>query len=466
VSDFAALSFGLTGITAARKGLDVTGQNIANADTDGYTRQRTVQDALGAPVTPALWSTYSGPGAGVQVTGITRLNDEFLTSRARSERTDLADLTQRQATMTGIEQTFNEPSDTGLAAQLTDMWNAWHDVANQPGDLSARSVALSRTATVADGIRTAHDALDAQWSAGRGQLDVTVAGINQAAAGVAELNQAILSADQSNLPANELRDQRDNLLATLAATVGTTTRAEADGTVAVNLGGVALVRGNTSTTLAVTGAVTLSSMLAGSAPAPAITTAAGAPVTTGGEVGARVDALVTTIPAYVNRLDAFTAGLRDAVNTAQTAGYDLNGNAGAAMFAANATSADITVQLTDPRTLAASAQAPNPNPSLDGSNAATMAALGQGSSAPDAVYRQLVVDVGSAAQTATRRHDIQARVSETADAAADSAGGVNTDEEMVNLLSYQRAYQAAARTITAVDETLDTLINHTGLVGR
>jgi flagellar hook-associated protein 1 FlgK len=468
VSDFAALSIGLTALTAARKGLDVTGQNIANANTDGYTRQRLVQQAVGAPITPALWSTYTGAGSGVQVTGIARLGDEFVTARARIENATLADLTQRQATLAGVENTLGEPSDTGLAGQLTDMWNAWHDVANAPGDLAARSVLLSRTTAVADGIRTVRQGLDALWSGGRQQLDTVVAQVNADAATVAELNQAILRHDNAGEPANELRDQRDSLLADLAARTGATVRYVADGTAEVYLGSSALVRGNTAAEVASTGAAQLSDMRSGAAAGPALVWAgSGGPVSVGGELGARLEGLTGTLPGYVDRLDAVTAALRDAVNAAHSAGYDLDGNPGTTMFAAGATSADIAVQITDPRRVAAAAHPPSgTDASLDGDNAAALGALGRADTGADSAYRQLVVDVGVAAQAANRRHDVQADIAQRADAAVDSAGGVNTDEEMVNLLSYQRAYQAAARVTTAVDEMLDTLINRTGMVGR
>ncbi len=85
---------------------------------------------------------------------------------------------------------------------------------------------------------------------------------------------------------------------------------------------------------------------------------------------------------------------------------------------------------------------------------------------PDSRSRQLVVDLGAAAQSANRRTDIQSVVADGAEASREAAAGVNTDEEMVNLLSYQRAYEAAARVITSIDEALDVLINRTGLVGR
>jgi flagellar hook-associated protein 1 FlgK len=467
MSSFSGLSTALTGLQAARRGLDVTGQNIANANTDGYTRQRVQQESIGAPTTPALWSTYEGAGGGVDVTDIQRLSDDFLTARARTESATLGQLTGRQATMAGVESVFGEPGDTGISSQLSDLWSAWHDVANRPGDLAARSQLLARTNTVADGLRAAYAKLDTQWTSTREQLSVAVDGVNTTAANVAELNQAILRSTQAGIPVNELMDKRDQLIDSLAKTTGAVARPGADGTVDVYLGGIALVRGAQAEKLAVTGAAAMEDFRSGSSPAPSVTwVSTGSPVALGGATGAQVEALAITIPGYADALDTVAVALRDTVNTAHAAGYDLDGNAGTAMFSATATAKDIAGLITDPRKVAASAQAPSPSPSLDGTNAAALGDLGRAPNSPDAVYRQLVVGVGGAAQTANRRLEIQTAVSTEAGAARESAQGVNTDEEMVNLLSYQRAYEAAARVITSIDEALDTLINRTGMVGR
>jgi flagellar hook-associated protein 1 FlgK len=478
-SSFAGLSTALSALYAQRRGLDVTGQNIANANTDGYTRQRVNMESVGAPAVPALWSNYTGAGSGVTVTDVQRLRDSFLESRGRTEQGALSQLTGRQATLAGIEGSFQEPGDTGLQSQLSDLWSAWHDVATHPGDPAARTQLLSTTATMADGIRATYSSLDAQWTAGQEQLGTTVEAVNATARNVAELNQAILTASQSGIQSNELIDKRDVLVMNLAQLTGAQARTESNGSVDVLLGGIALVRGSSSAALSVTGARTMDDFRTGVA-GPATVTwstptgAVGAIAEVGGETGARVEALGTTLPDYADKLDAVVANLRDTVNAAHTTGsYDLNGDPGQNMFDPAATAKNITSLLTDPRKVAASKEAPRLAadgvtlvPSLDGSNAAALAGIGELATGPDATYRQLVVQLGAAAQTSTRRLEIQASVAGDIDAARESQAGVNIDEEMVNLLSFQRAYESAARVISTVDATLDTLINRTGLVGR
>lgn len=474
MSSFSGLSTALTALYAQRRGLDVTGQNIANANTEGYSRQRVGLESVGAPAIPALWSTYEGSGSGVNVTDITRMRDGFLEARARTEQGSLSQLAGRQDTLAGVERSFAEPGDTGLQSQMADLWSAWHDVANHPGDLSARSQLLARTSTTADSVRQAYGALDVQWSVGREQLGTTIAAVNATARGVAELNQAILRTSQAGIPSNELADKRDMMVMKLAELTGAQTRTSPDGSIDVFLGGTALVRGSTSDELVVTGAATMDDFRNNGAAAVGVAWASsGAAATMGGDAGARIESLSTTIPGYVDRLDAVAISLRDTVNGVHTSGYDLDGAAGTAMFSSTATAKDIAGLITDPRKIAASKEPPalaadgvTLVPSLDGSNATAIAGIERQADGPDATYRQMIVDLGATAQTANRRLEIQANVALQVDAAREAQAGVNIDEEMVNLLSYQRAYEAAARVISTVDATLDTLINRTGLVGR
>jgi flagellar hook-associated protein 1 FlgK len=469
---FTGLNTALTSLHAQRRGLDVTGQNIANANTDGYSRQRVTMESVGAPAVPALWSTYQGAGDGVAVTDVLRLRDAFLEARGRIESEKLARLSTRNDTVVGIERAFQEPGENGLQAQLSEMWAGWHDVANRPGDLAARAQLLERTATLADSFRQTYTALDAQWTATGEQLETTVASVNAAATNVAELNQAILRATQAGIPTNELADQRDLLVRQLADAVGAAGRPGKDGTVDVYVGGTALVHGSTSQELAVRGAATLDDARTPAGGVSLVWAASGATAGAAGRAGAYAEALTTTIPTYAERLDAVVANLRDRLNAAHAAGYDLTGAPGGPLFGPTATAKDITALITGADQVAASSEPASLGPdgilrpSLDGSHAAAIAEIERQASGPDRAYRQLVVQLGSDAQTADRRLEIQSQVVIQVDTAREAQAGVNLDEEMVNLLSFQRGYEAAARVISTVDATLDILINRTGLVGR
>jgi len=182
----------------------------------------------------------------------------------------------------------------------------------------------------------------------------------------------------------------------------------------------------------------------------------------GGRVGGILEALNTIIPEHANALDGVAATLISEVNAQHRAGFDLASNAGGDFFSGS-TASTIGVAITDPSLVAASSSA---GAVYDGSNADALAKISQSLAGPDVAYRSLVVDLGVQSQTISSRLSTQTSITTQIDKARDSEAGVNLDEEMTSLLQYQRAYEAAARVITTIDQNLDVLINRTGMVGR
>jgi flagellar hook-associated protein 1 len=473
MSNMSSLSTALSALYAQRRGLDVTGHNIANANTEGYTRQRVNLVANGGPLSPAIWSKWNGVGQGVDVAGTMRLHDAFLDMRAVQERSVLGGQLVAQQVLGRIEMGFGEPSDLGLAAQLSDFWAGWSDVANNPTDLAARSALLERASTLATNLRSTWNSLSALRTDLVGQMKAQADSVNEMARSIARLNEGIVAATQSGLSPNDLTDQRDLLVSKLADTIGITVKPANGGAVDVLVGGTALVRGTTAQTLDVregaNGVVTVN------------WSKDGYPATVSGGAMAGLQMSVnSTIPHYLTALDGVANRMRELVNGAHAAGQDLDGNTGIQFFAGTgaadiALSADVRGQ---PRRLAAAAAGGGP---ADAANALLLAELaghrdpnnppppGQehlSGDGPDILYQALIVGLGVEAQAANRRVDIQSEISRQVDAVRDAQAGVNLDEEMTNMLSYQRAYEAAARFMTAIDQMIDRLVNHTGLVGR
>jgi flagellar hook-associated protein 1 FlgK len=464
-STFGGLSTALSGLHTQRRALDVTGQNIANANTDGYSRQRVDMQAASATPVPALHSRYDGAGAGVRVSDVMRMRDAFLESRGRAEHAQSTYLQARDEVYGRIEHVFAEPSDTAVAAQLADFWAGWGDVTNQPGNEAVRTQLLQRGAVVADGLRAAYDGLASQWTTLRVQVDGYTSDVNTAAEAVAQLNQTIMQQQSAGLPTNELSDQRDLHLMELAKLTGATAIAREDGTVDVFVGGSALVADGNARKLVAVGGQLLQNAADlqfrwDSATGPAATV-------TGGRIAAAVETLRDTVPGYVGKLDEVAVALADQVNTVHRAGYPMDGVAPAGDFFVPSTGVvinarTISVGITNPRHLGVSG---TPG-TLDGSNADALAKVGKRADGPDATYRAMVVGLGVEAQTAGRRADIQAKVAADMDVLRAADAGVNLDEEMTNMISFQRAYEASSRVLTSIDEMLDVLINRTGMVGR
>jgi flagellar hook-associated protein 1 FlgK len=467
VSTFSGLNTATTALWAQQRGLDVTGQNIANVNTAGYSRQRAQLQSVGGNVVPATYAVSKQIGQGVDADTVIRIRDAFLEVRAQTESSTTASMTVTDDTLAQIEQAFREPGDTGIQAKLTAVFTAWADVANHPTEDGARTAVLQKTATLVAELHTTSANLDKAWVQTRDSLDTLAQDVNAKAASIAELNTAIKRATQSGLPVNELADKRDGLVLELSAAIGATSSPGADGQVDVVVSGATLIAGGTSIALKVVGTTDPKAVATG---APAFLTDPGnTPLAVGGTAGGKLTALTSTLPGYRTRLDSVAQQLADEVNTAHTNGYDKAGVKGGAMFGDGAggttaiTAANLTMLITDTAKLAAASV--GPGPTSDAGNAAALAAMAKSSTGAAVSYRKLIVSLGVEAAVATSNLQTQTVITSQVDASREAVSGVNLDEEMTNMLQFQHAYSAAARMITAIDETLDVLINRTGRVG-
>jgi flagellar hook-associated protein 1 FlgK len=182
----------------------------------------------------------------------------------------------------------------------------------------------------------------------------------------------------------------------------------------------------------------------------------------GGVAQAQSELLNTTLPGYQGQLDSVAMALANLVNTQHEAGQDLSGTAGGPFFAGTG-AATLTVAITDPTKVAAAAS--TGTASLDGSNAEQIAKIGRMTNGPDALYRTFVAQLGNDSAQAAQQSATQTAITSNVDTLQSQASGVSYDDEVTNLLTFQRAYQASSRVLTTIDDMLDTLINHTGRAG-
>lgn len=471
VSTFGSLATAYSGLAAARAGIDVTGQNIANAGTAGYTRQRVTQNSVPATQTGFMRGTAALAGQGVSVDGIARLASLTLDVGVRVAAGSSAYADARATALSALETGLHEPGKDGLSAKLDAFWSSWSELASHPDDPGAASAVLGAAGTVAAALASGSKAVDAQWSSVRGTVAGQVTQLNDAAKQVADLNGRIRTALASGGTANELLDQRDQLTEQIATLAGGTTRTNADGTVDVLLGGNPLVQGTDARAVALGGgerladgaAVTLT-WTSGSASAVSLS---------GGSIGG---GLAVLAPANGNgtggalaqaaaSYDAVATQLATTVNAVHATGTTSAGTTGTAFFALAAgvpAAQGLSVVPTDGSGLATR----NAAGQLDDSFADALSRLGTGPGAADTTWATFVAGVGTASRSAATESTLTGLALTNARTQQQSSAGVDLDEENVNLLSYQHAYQGAARVLTAVDEMLDTIINRVGLVGR
>lgn len=469
MSDFSAINTALTGLLAQQQALDTTAHNVSNVNTPGYTRQRADLISVGGTIVPGVWSGGAGAGQGVRVDQIERIGNTFLENRSRTDHAASADLGQAQQIATQVQNGFAEPGPNGLSSALADYWSSWDNVANNPTDMATRTSLVGKAQTLATTFNSAASGIRSVWETSLNQLNDQVVQVNSTATTIASLNDRIRVGKAAGLTVNDLVDQRNQLADQLAQSVGGTTRGNTDGTLDVFVGANALVRGNQTSTISVAQSVSGVQLNWGSG--------GGAfPVAvTSGSVHALLTALNTTLPNYLSNLSAIGTSLAQTVNNQQSLGYTLAqppalSQPGPPMLALTQVGATSIGEPTLPQlSVAASftpdqvAAASSANAPGDGSNALAAAELGRTSTGADAQYRAFINGLGNDVQRATTQLSIQKAVSGQSDAALQSQSGVSIDEEMTNMVEFQRAYSASARVLTTIDGMLDTLINHTGV---
>ena len=447
-----------SGMNAQRRVMDLVGHNIANASTPGYHRQRAELRAVASQVA----GVFAGSNArtyGVDVIGVSRSYDQLLENRAVREDAGRSAASMLSSTLARIEGVFPEPSDFGIAGQLDAFWGAWSDLSSQPGALSARTQLLESTTTLATTLRrTAGDLTSLRASAIERVASVAI-DVNDLATQVASMNERIVANPEAAL---DLLDQRDQLVGALARLTGATARPAPGGQVDVYIGGRAIVSGSVALALASDGTGTL--LWA------ADNQAVGAP---SGEAATLAQTITDLVPRYLSALDDVAATLVTQVNAVHFAGYDQAGTTGHNFFdPAGATAATIGLSVDvagNPAGIAAGAPVfPGPVApgALDGEQARAIALLADGTTGADSKYDALITGLAVETRAASRRASIQEQIADVTQREAESVGAVSLDEEMANLTAAQRAFEAAARVLTAVDEMLGILIERTGIVGR
>jgi len=457
VSIFAPLSIGRQALLAQQRALQVTGQNIANVNTPGYSRQR-------ADLT-AIPPQGDFVGGGSRVGGVAQLVDPFLEARRNASSSDLAAATTSRDLLDRVQTAF-PVQGTSVGTALQEFFAAANALATSPQDLGARSNLLAKAEALTQQLRDTSGALTTAQRDTDQRVQQTTADANQLLTTIASLNSSIRAASVGGDSANELRDSRRTALNTLAQSLDIHVVEQDDGTVNVYAAsGVALVVAQDAATLGTQAGSPGAALDGGTLNAIGIKDAAGALIPLPGDLGGTLGALVTardqTIPGLSADLDTLATNLRDEVNGIQTnaAGRDLDGNVGTAFFAGNG-AADLTMALTDPRGVAA-ALSSNPG---DNTNAQALLALGDaqlpalGGATLGDFFGGIQSQAGALARSADDQVTIEQNVAQSLDAQRDAISGVSLEEEFTDLIRFQRGFQAAARLITVSNSMLDDLL--------
>jgi flagellar hook-associated protein 1 FlgK len=444
ISSFYGMQTSLRGLIAQQRMLDTTGHNIANASTAGYSRQEALLSASLAQQIQASGAgnmTGAHLGSGVDVQGFRRVRDQFLDAQYRAQNSNLSDWQARAEGLDSAELSLNEPSDTGINAQLTKFWQSWSDLSKSPDDQAAKQALVQQAGALTDSIHSVRAQMVAAQDAAIGQYN-EIAGpggdVQKIATELASLNKTISSFVANGDSPNDLMDRRDLLIDQLSQY----------GQVSV----VQLQGGSTNVAFVDTGGKSYPIVTDKTADWTGPPAAGWSP---GGQMGGllAIGKAGGTIDGYLASIDTFAASLASEVNKAYGGPFF---TASAPAGAGIAVSAAIEAKPSD--ILSGSG--------ASGSNDKALAVSQlRGNAAVDGAYKAFVAKVGGDLNESQR---MQANARVLADSVEDrrqSVAGVSMDEEMSNLVRFQRAYQASARAMSTMDEMLDVLINRTGRVG-
>jgi flagellar hook-associated protein 1 len=445
VSSFYGLQTSLRGLIAQQMALDTTGHNIANASTEGYSRQK-----VNLAASPALQIPTQGSvnptghlGSGVDVTGYARVRDQFLDTQYRAQNTALQEQKAKADGMNGAELSLAEPGDSGINAALDKFWTAWSNLSKSPDDSSAKQALVSSGQALTDSITSVRSQMVTAQTDAQSQYD-SISGpagdVSQVATELAGLNKSIASFLVNGDSPNDLLDRRDVLLDKLSGYGQISVQTLPTGSM-----NVSFVDSSTGTSYPVVTDQTASW--------------SGPPSGSwnpGGQLGGLLSIAKSpggAIDGYLSTLDNFASALTSTVNTAYQG-----------TFFSTGTPAAGTVQV-NPALISSPASMVSGSGAAGSNDIALAVSKLRGNASVDGVYKAFVAKVGSDVSEAQR---LQANAQVLTDSAQDrreSVSGVSMDEEMSNLVTFQRAYQASSRAMSTMDEMLDVLINRTGKVG-
>ncbi len=243
---FNSINIGLRALQTQKKSLDVTSHNIANANTEGYTRQRPVQKASDAYTLPGM-NMPAGAGqlgTGVEIEKIERIRDNFIDNQIQQKKQLQGEWSKRYDGLHQIESIFNEPSDSSLSSALSKFWQSLEDLSNNPENTAVRTTVKDRALTLVDTFHSLHWQLNDYKESLNDGVVTTVGDINSIINRIADINDQVIKIKGSNQNPNDLLDERDLLFEKLNEKVNVSGRQDARGNLNISLSGINIVTGD------------------------------------------------------------------------------------------------------------------------------------------------------------------------------------------------------------------------------
>lgn len=470
MSLFGILNTASTGLIAQQAAIEVTNENVTNMATPGYSRQTPIFETM-----PTTTTRGFALGDGVRISKVQRSYDDMLQTLLKNENSNNGQSTIEQANMQRIQQLFPDLTGSGLGEALQDFFDSWQDLSVNPQGVPERQTVISRGQLVAQQFQQISTYLrDVKTQANQSLTGITT-DINDKLQQIAYLNIQIQQTEAIAGNANELRDQRELLVRDLSEKVGVNYKEQPNGNLTITLSsanpavnGTVLVSGKTAGVFSfnqATGIIDLTDANANVINAIDLSSSKG-------EIGGTLQVRDVTVDGYLANLDELAYNIATQVNSIHTAGYDLNGTTVIDFFTPPAAmagaSASIAVAITDPNNVAAAAADPttatggkgdnqNALKMNDLKNQVTVGTL-LGDLTISGYYDALVGSVGVGVQDTQRAKDQSDSVLTQLNNLRESQSGVSMNEEMTNLIKFQKAYEGSAKVINTATEMIDTVL--------
>ncbi|GER94494.1 hypothetical protein A45J_2257 [hot springs metagenome] len=312
---------GKTALLTTRRALDTTAHNIANASTPGYTRQDVVFQNIPTGTITSVGMT----GRGVNIAEIKRMYDAFTTLQIRTEQSNFSYWDAYQKAILKIENIFNEASDTGISPAITDFFNAWQEVSQNPEGYAQRTLLIKKAEYLTSRISRAYSSLDDERTELLKSSQSLVDEVNSIAKKIADLNEQI----STSPGALDLKDQRDLLVERLNEIVRVSTFEDNVGRYSILIGGVPIIDGGKTYTMSVS--TDTDNNMHFYITLPGETKEITNDISSG-ELKTNIDLRETGIPDYMNRLNAFALDMTLTINEYHRSGYGLDNSTGNYFF--------------------------------------------------------------------------------------------------------------------------------------
>lgn len=458
------ISVALQAVLTHSQVLEITEHNIANASTKGYRRQTAI---LTTETPNSINGADHGIGAGQRGNGVTidridRFNLAFFDGRYRAVSAEAQSWEAQSGILSHLESILAENSDDGLLPKLDQFWAGWQALSNEPTSTSLRTIVLDDASALA----TAFNRRATQITQMRSDQNLAVAGnveeINSLASQIAQLNGNISRVISVGEQPNDLMDKRDLALDRLAELTGAVSSEQKNGEMLVSVGGHVLVMGQDTFKLEVR-------------TNPADTSVVDAYWNDGqkltppsGELKGTLDVRDRVLVDQLTGLNTMSAGLIAQVNTIHSGGYGLNNATGLNFFNGTDASSITVNSALDANSIATSSaanQAGNNNIALQITALKTVKGMKAGTATLNDFYNTQITELAVTTKRASDNSYQHGLIVNALGNQRESVVGVSLDEEAANMAKAQKAYQAAARVLTAYDDLLDLVINRMGRVG-